>query len=115
LARRLVGHAVRGRPAVPDLRPAADLRGAGAGQRAPRGAVRCFAPLAPEARARERDRDAMTGTLLEAANLSVRFGGLRAVDEVSFTVGRREIVGLIGPNGAGKTTTFNSLCGVVRP
>jgi branched-chain amino acid transport system ATP-binding protein len=57
----------------------------------------------------------MTGTLLEAANLSVRFGGLRAVDEVSFTVGRREIVGLIGPNGAGKTTTFNSLCGVVRP
>jgi ABC-type branched-subunit amino acid transport system ATPase component len=57
----------------------------------------------------------MSDVLLEAANISINFGGLRAVDDVSFTVGRREIVGLIGPNGAGKTTTFNTLCGVLRP
>ena len=53
--------------------------------------------------------------LLEVVNLSVRFGGLTAVDAVSFALGRDEIVGLIGPNGAGKTTIFNTLCGMVRP
>jgi ABC-type branched-subunit amino acid transport system ATPase component len=53
--------------------------------------------------------------LLEVENLSVRFGGLLAVDAVSFAVGGNEIVGLIGPNGAGKTTIFNSLCGMVQP
>jgi ABC-type branched-subunit amino acid transport system ATPase component len=50
--------------------------------------------------------------LLVARTLRKQFGGLTAVDDVSFEVGRGEIVGLIGPNGAGKSTTFNLLTGV---
>ena len=57
----------------------------------------------------------MSDRLLDVQGLSVQFGGLRAVEDVSFTVGRNEIVGLIGPNGAGKTTIFNTLCGIIRP
>ena len=54
-------------------------------------------------------------TLLRADGLTKRFGGLTAVDEVSFTVEPGELVGLIGPNGAGKTTVFNLLTGFIRP
>jgi branched-chain amino acid transport system ATP-binding protein len=54
-------------------------------------------------------------SLLDIAHLTVQFGGLRAVDDVSFHVDRAEIVGLIGPNGAGKTTIFNCISGVIRP
>src|ERR1051325_3521435 len=43
------------------------------------------------------------------------YGDLTAVDDLSFTVGAGEIVGLIGPNGAGKTTTLRSLAGILRP
>ena len=47
--------------------------------------------------------------LLQAIDLSVRFGGVVALDRVSLSVGRRSLVGLIGPNGAGKTTTIDAL------
>jgi branched-chain amino acid transport system ATP-binding protein len=53
--------------------------------------------------------------LLEAQGVSVRFGGLVAVDAVALEVGRGELVGVIGPNGAGKTTFFHALSGVLAP
>jgi len=51
----------------------------------------------------------------EVENLSKHFGGLTAVKDVSFTVGRDEIVGLIGPNGAGKTTLIRCVLGILKP
>jgi branched-chain amino acid transport system ATP-binding protein len=53
--------------------------------------------------------------LLKVEHLSMRFGGLTAVDDVSFEVGRRDITALIGPNGAGKTTVFNCITGFYKP
>src|SRR5258707_4952960 len=53
--------------------------------------------------------------LLAVENLTMRFGGLVAVDDVSFTAYRGEITAIIGPNGAGKTTVFNCLTGFYKP
>jgi len=54
-------------------------------------------------------------TLLAVEHLTMRFGGLVAVDDVSFTAYRDQITAIIGPNGAGKTTVFNCLTGFYRP
>ncbi|HWE89502.1 MAG TPA: ABC transporter ATP-binding protein [Pseudonocardiaceae bacterium] len=58
---------------------------------------------------------AVGDTLLELRDVTLRFGGLVALDSVSFGIRRGEILGLIGPNGAGKTTCFNVMTGVYRP
>ncbi|MEA2182738.1 MAG: branched-chain amino acid transport system ATP-binding protein, partial [Solirubrobacteraceae bacterium] len=55
------------------------------------------------------------GSLLEARGVTKRFGGLTAVNDVSFSIPRKAIVSLIGPNGAGKTTFFNILTGLYKP
>jgi branched-chain amino acid transport system ATP-binding protein len=55
------------------------------------------------------------GSVLEVSEVSVRFGGLTALNAVSLTVAPRQVVGVIGPNGAGKTTLLNVLCGFLRP
>lgn len=52
-----------------------------------------------------------TNVMMDVKNLSIQFGGLKAVDEVTFSIKKHEIFGLIGPNGAGKTTVFNMLSG----
>jgi branched-chain amino acid transport system ATP-binding protein len=55
------------------------------------------------------------GNLLEAQNVTKQFGGLTAVNDVTFVIPRRAIVSIIGPNGAGKTTFFNILTGLYKP
>ena len=55
------------------------------------------------------------GDILVVADLKRSFGGVRAVDGVSFTVQRGSITGLIGPNGAGKSTALGAIAGALRP
>ena len=65
-------------------------------------------PIIPE-------RDVNETPALECRHLGIDFGGLHAVDDFNFTIGKTEIAGLIGPNGAGKTTVFNLLTKVYQP
>jgi branched-chain amino acid transport system permease protein len=69
-------------------------------------------PVAPAAATR---RAPAAEVVLRVLNLSRAFGGLRAVQDVSFEVRKGEVLGIIGPNGAGKTTLFNLLNGFIRP
>ena len=57
----------------------------------------------------------MPTPLLQLEQVTIRFGGLTAVNGVDFTVNEGELCGLIGPNGAGKTTVFNLITGVYQP
>lgn len=57
------------------------------------------------------DQSMNLNNIMEVKNISIQFGGLKAVDQVSFSIKKNEIFGLIGPNGAGKTTVFNMLSG----
>ena len=61
------------------------------------------------------ERDVNERPVLECRHLGIDFGGLHAVEDFNFTVGKTEIAGLIGPNGAGKTTVFNLLTKVYNP
>ena len=53
--------------------------------------------------------------MLKLDGITIQFGGLTALKDVSFTMGTDQVVGLVGPNGAGKTTLFNAISGLVRP
>ena len=57
----------------------------------------------------------MSPTILKVDHLTMRFGGLTAINDLSFEARRGEITALIGPNGAGKTTVFNCITGFYKP
>lgn len=57
----------------------------------------------------------MSNVILEAKNITMQFGGLKAVDCLNMSIQKGQLAGLIGPNGAGKTTVFNMLTGVYQP
>jgi ABC-type branched-subunit amino acid transport system ATPase component/ABC-type branched-subunit amino acid transport system permease subunit len=77
--------------------------------------VLAAAIVAAPGRSRPRRSEETEDIVLEVRNLSRAFGGLKAVQDVSFKLRRNEILGIIGPNGAGKTTVFNLLNGFMRP
>ena len=58
---------------------------------------------------------ASASIVLEVIGLTVRFGGLMAIDDITFEVRNGEVLSLIGPNGAGKTSVFNAITGYLRP
>ena len=60
-------------------------------------------------------RESPSAVDLSVRDVTVSFGGILALDDVSVEVSRGEVLGIIGPNGAGKTTLFNVICGFVKP
>jgi len=94
----------------PDVLRSVFLAGAEAGfaEEARRSPATTVVPVAADVEA-----PAGTGPALEVAGLTKSFGGVHAVRDVSFAVGRGEVLGLIGPNGAGKTTVFDLITGVL--
>jgi branched-chain amino acid transport system ATP-binding protein len=97
----------------PDILRSVFLEGAVNHTESHRDQHRSFAgPVLPSARTPTAGTD--TDPALEAMDLSVSFGGIRAVSGVSLSVAPREIVGIIGPNGAGKTTLFDLISGFTR-
>ncbi|WP_434740946.1 ABC transporter ATP-binding protein [Micromonospora sp. SH-82] len=73
-------------------------------------------PVVPaQAEAPEVERVAEREPLLEVDHVTLRFGGVVALNDVDFTLYKGEILGLIGPNGAGKTTCFNAMTGIYQP
>ena len=56
----------------------------------------------------------MNSKLLDVENLTMKFGGLLAIDDLTFSANKDQITSIIGPNGAGKTTVFNCLTGFYR-
>jgi branched-chain amino acid transport system ATP-binding protein len=73
------------------------------------------APTGPVSKAEETSSERSDDVLLEVDHVTLRFGGVVALNDVSFSLRKGEIFGLIGPNGAGKTTCFNAMTGVYRP
>jgi branched-chain amino acid transport system ATP-binding protein/branched-chain amino acid transport system permease protein len=95
---------------VPKLRDALARRKEAGAARPPFDVPVAATPSTPAARRAVGDE-----VVLRIANVSRAFGGLRAVQDVSFEVRKGEVLGIIGPNGAGKTTLFNLLNGFIRP
>jgi branched-chain amino acid transport system ATP-binding protein len=69
----------------------------------------------PAARSADADAPSRTGVLLDATGLKLRFGGVKALDDVSFSVRRNEIYAIVGPNGAGKSSALNCVSGLYAP
>ena len=67
------------------------------------------------AKASAADEAGQASALIDARNLSISFGGIRAVDDVSFSVAKGEIFAIVGPNGAGKSTIFNLISRIYEP
>jgi ABC-type branched-subunit amino acid transport system ATPase component len=97
------------------LRDAWRRRGAAGDAAVPAPALDATPPTAPERSVAQREAAERAEVLLEVRNLSKNFGGLKAVEGVSFKVRKGMILGIIGPNGAGKTTAFNLLNGFLPP